>query len=148
MNYLQRLEFWGEHHHPKYMDVLRIAFGIFLLFKGIEFANNTAQLALMVSGQGSFNTFLQSIIVHYVLFAHIAGGFLIAVGLLTRLACIIQIPIVLGAIVFVRWDMMQHFSAFMISLLTLLLLIYFLVIGNGPWSLEHVLFGDEEKKTR
>jgi len=42
MNYLQRLEYWGEAHHPKYMDIVRIAFGIFLCIKGIEFANNSA----------------------------------------------------------------------------------------------------------
>lgn len=144
MTYLQRLEFWGEAHHPKYVDLLRIAFGIFLCFKGVQFANNTTMLEQLVGG--NFNSFLQSLIVHYVLFAHIVGGFLIAVGLLTRLACLIQIPIVLGAFIFVHWDMVQHFSAILTAVITLILLCYFLVIGNGPWSLEKVLFreGDQE----
>ena len=42
MNYVQRLEHWGEAHHPKYLDILRIALGIFLLLKGNVFANNSA----------------------------------------------------------------------------------------------------------
>ena len=147
MNYLQRLEFWGEGHHPKYLDILCIAFGIFLFFKGIEFANNTYLLSQMV-GRVSFNSFLQSILVHYVLFAHIVGGFLIATGLLTRMACLIQIPILVGALVFGNWNMLQHFSTILITLLTLVLSIYFMIIGNGPWSLERVLFGNENPQKR
>ena len=136
MNYLQRLEFWGEGHHPKYLDILRIAFGIFLFFKGIEFANNTYLLSQMV-GRVSFNSFLQSILVHYVLFAHIVG-----------MACLIQIPILVGALVFGNWNMLQHFSTILITLLTLVLSIYFMIIGNGPWSLERVLFGNENPQKR
>ena len=40
MNLVQRLEQWGDRHHPKWMDFLRIALGIFLCLKGVEFATN------------------------------------------------------------------------------------------------------------
>jgi uncharacterized membrane protein YphA (DoxX/SURF4 family) len=145
MNYLQRLEYWGEAHHPKYMDILRIAFGIFLLFKGIEFANNTALLAESMQTETPFNSFLVIILVHYVIFAHIVGGFLIGAGLLTRAASIAQIPILIGALIFVQADAMQHFSGFFLALLTLLLLVYFSIIGSGPWSLDRLLWSEEEK---
>jgi len=146
MNYLQKLEYWGESHHPKYVDILRIAFGIFLCAKGVEFANNTQALDQMIGSRASFNSFLQSLIVHYVLFAHIAGGFMIATGLLTRLACLVQIPILIGAFIFVRWDMMQHFSGIFLALITLVLLCYFLVVGSGPWSLDKVIENQQREE--
>lgn len=145
MNYLQRLEYWGEAHHPKYMDILRIVFGIFLLFKGIEFVNNTAMLTESMQRMTPFNSFLVIILVHYVIFAHIVGGFLIAVGLLTRVSSIVQIPILIGALLFVHWDVMQHFSAFFLALITLVLLCYFAIIGSGPWSLDRLIWNEKEK---
>lgn len=146
MNYLQRLEYWGETHHPKYLDLLRIALGIFLCFKGVEFANNTVALNQLVSGRVSFNSMLWQIIVHYILFAHIVGGFMIAAGLLTRVACIAQIPVLLGALIFVRWDAMNYFSGFLVALLTFILVCYFLIIGSGPWSLDRALDQASEEK--
>ena len=144
MNYLQRLEYWGEAHHPKYLDIIRIAFGIFLCIKGIEFANNTAVLTETMGSSMSGNSFVLSLTIQYIIFGHIIGGFLIAVGLLTRLACLLQIPILLGALIFVQWDVMQHFSQFFLALLTLILLCYFMIIGSGPWSLDKGLFKDEK----
>ena len=146
MNYLQRLEYWGEAHHPKYLDVLRIAFGLFLLIKGIEFANNTALLTDAMADSININPLLFSLIIQYTIFGHIIGGFLIAVGLLTRLACLLQIPILIGALVFIRWEVMQHFSQFFLALLTLILLFYFMVVGSGPWSLDRELWKNEKTK--
>jgi putative oxidoreductase len=139
MNYLQRLEIWGDHHHPKWLDVLRIALGIFLCFKGIEFARNMHLVEEMMTRRTPFSGFLLIILSHYILFAHIAGGFMLATGLLTRLACIIQIPVIIGAIIFVNASMLQPFSELVLSILILILLIYFLVIGSGPWSLDRVI---------
>ena len=134
MNYVQRLEHWGEAHHPKYLDILRIALGIFLCLKGIEFANNTAILTESMGSHNSFNSFLVNALIQYTIFAHVIGGFLITVGLFTRIACATQIPILIGALLFVNWSVMRHFSEFFLALITLLLLCYFLVIGSGPWS--------------
>ena len=146
MNYLQRLEYWGEAHHPKYMDIVRIAFGIFLCIKGIEFANNSAILTETMENKLVVNPFLFSLMIQYVIFGHIIGGFLIAAGLLTRLACLLQIPILLGALIFVQWNVLQHFSEFFLALLTLILLCYFMIIGSGPWSLDKALFKNEAEK--
>jgi len=146
MNLVQRLEHWGDHHHPKWMDLLRIALGIFLCLKGIEFANNMSTVMNMISGTMPFSSFMMVLIGHYIVFAHIMGGFLLATGLLTRFACIIQIPILLGAIIFINLshDMMKPFSELFLTIIILLLLIYFLIIGSGPWSLDQAI----EKSTK
>lgn len=147
MNYLQRLEHWGDAHHPKYLDILRIALGVFLCFKGIEFARNSTLLNEIISRQVPFNTLLELILGHYVIFAHIMGGFFLALGLLTRFACIIQIPILLGALIFVNIDLTNHFSEFFLSILILGLLVYFTIIGSGSWSLDRVIERQNEKDT-
>lgn len=145
MNYLQRLQHWGDTHHPKYLDLFRIALGIFLCLKGIEFASNSALLNETLGSHVPFNNLLLLLLGHYVIFAHIMGGFLVAVGLLTRFACLIQIPILLGAIIFINADIVNHFPALLLSILVLGLLIYFLVIGSGTWSLDHLMIKEKER---
>jgi uncharacterized membrane protein YphA (DoxX/SURF4 family) len=146
MNLLHRIEYWGEHHHPKWLDLVRIALGIFLCYKGVQFMRNTGVLIDLMSDKMSFGQFTLVLLSHYIVFAHIMGGFLLALGLLTRFACLIQIPILLGAIVFVNAapDMMQPFSELIVSIVVLLLLIYFLIAGNGPWSFDW--FVEREKQ--
>ena len=146
MNYVQRLEHWGEAHHPKYLDILRIALVIFLLLKGIEFANNSAMFTESMRMQDSFNELLLSGLIQYTIFPHIVGGFLIAVGLFTRIACASQMPIIIGALIFINWSVMRHFSEFFLALITLLLLCYFLIIGSGPWSLDRIWREEKEEK--
>ena len=141
MNIVKRLELWGDQHHPKWLDLLRIALGIFLCLKGIEFAKNMSVVMNLMTDAMPFGSFMMILIGHYVVFAHVIGGFLLATGLLTRFACILQIPILVGAILFVNaaHDMMRPFSELMLSVMILILLIYFLIIGSGPWSLDRAL---------
>jgi putative oxidoreductase len=144
MNLLQRVEHWGDAHHPKWLDLLRIVFGLFLLFKGVEFANNMNGLMNLLSGQAYFGSFMLMILAHFVLGAHILGGVLLTVGLLTRFACLIQIPVLIGAIIFVNThNVFRQFSELSLSFLVLLLLVYFLIIGSGRWSLDWYM--DKEK---
>ncbi|HMH34800.1 MAG TPA: DoxX family membrane protein, partial [Puia sp.] len=82
---------------------------------------------------------------NYIAFSHLLGGFLLILGLLTRFACLLQIPILLGAIIFINssGDVLKPFSELALSILVLLLLIYFLIVGNGPWSFK---LAAEDKK--
>lgn len=139
MNNLQRLEHWGEAHHPKYMDILRMALGIFLILKGVEFAQGSSNFSELVSRQLPFSGLILLLLSHYIIFAHIAGGFLLAAGLLTRVACVAQIPILLGALIFVSWDVLGHLSGFFLTFLVLVLVVWFLIIGSGPWSLDEAI---------
>jgi len=136
MDLLHRLEFWGDRHHPKWMDIIRIALGIFLVYKAIDFLYNMSDLMDLMSYQTSFGSFTYILAGHYVVFAHLLGGILLIFGILTRFACIIQIPVLLGAIFFVstNGEMLKPYSELFLSITVLLLLIYFLIAGNGPLS--------------
>jgi uncharacterized membrane protein YphA (DoxX/SURF4 family) len=144
MDLLHRVEYWGERHHPRWMDIVRIALGIFLVYKGIDFLQNIGDLVTLMSIKTSFGDFSYIMIGHLIVFAHIMGGICIALGVLTRFACIMQIPILLGAVFLVNWQVAQPYSELVISLIVLLLLVYFLVAGNGPLSVNV----DEPEKVR
>lgn len=145
MNLIEKFESWGDKHHPKWLDIIRIALGIFLCYKGIDFLRNTSELISLMQNTSPFSAFLIVLLGHYVTFAHIIGGFFLTIGMFTRAACLIQLPILLGAIVFININAAQAafspYSELFLSIIVLLLLFYFLIIGNGPIS---VKIPDEE----
>jgi uncharacterized membrane protein YphA (DoxX/SURF4 family) len=59
-----------------------------------------------------------------------------------------QIPILIGAIFFINQGegMFRPFSQMIITVVCLLGLFYFLIVGNGPWSVDK--YFDEDKKKR
>ena len=148
MNLLQRLEHWGDRHHPAWMDIVRIGLGIFLVYKGIDFLSHMSDLVGMMSASSlSFGDFSYVLAGHYAAGAHILGGIGLALGVYVRIACLIQIPVLVGALLFLNTnkDLLQPYSEIILTLVVLLLLIYFLVAGNGPWS---VKIGEETKEDR
>jgi len=135
MNLVQRVEHWGDTHHPLWLDIVRIILGAFLCYKGIDFLMNMGTMLALITNKMSFGSFTSMLMSNYIAFAHILGGGLLIMGVLTRFACLIQIPILLGAIFFVNTDLYRPFSALLLPVVTLLLLITFLIVGNGRWQL-------------
>jgi uncharacterized membrane protein YphA (DoxX/SURF4 family) len=144
MNLLQRLEYWGDRHHPRWMDIVRIALGIFLVYKGVDFIGHMSDVVSVMYADTSTAPFFYILVGHYAAAAHILGGIFLILGVMTRLACVIQLPVMLGAIFFLSTnkEMLRPYSELFLSILVLLLLIYFLIAGNGPWSIKM----EEEKK--
>ena len=132
MNLVQRVEHWGDTHHPQWLDIIRILLGVFLCYKGVDFLMNMGSMLSLITNKMSFGSFSSMLMSNYIAFAHILGGILLILGSLTRFACIINIPILLGAIIFVNTEMYRPFSALLLPVVVLLLLICFLVVGNGP----------------
>ena len=140
MNLLEKFERWGDRHHPKWLDIIRIALGLYLCYKGVDFLRNNSNLIALMKNRSPFSEFVIILIGHYVAFAHMIGGLFLTIGMFTRAACLIQIPILLGAIIFVNInatrDTFSPYSELSLSIIILLLLIYFLIIGNGPLSVK------------
>jgi len=136
MDMLNKIERWGDTHHPAWMDVVRIGLGVLLFVKGISFISDTTRLSHLIS---NMDFHLYSVMaVHYVAFAHIFGGFLIALGCLTRISAVFQIPILITAVFFVniRSGFSYLNSELWLSMITLLLVITFAVIGSGRFSMD------------
>ena len=135
MNLVQRVEHWGDTHHPQWLDAVRILLGAFLCYKGVDFLMNMGTMLDLLNNRMSFGSFTSMLMSNYIAFAHILGGVLLVLGVLTRFACLIQIPILVGALMFVRTDLYRPFSAVILPIVVLLLLILFLIVGNGKWQL-------------
>lgn len=131
------------------LDLLRIYLGIGLFARGVVFvARPDAFYGLLdATDPSSAAAFLA----HYVAIAHLAGGLLLAAGLLTRLAAIVQIPILLGAVFVIHLGegLAAPGQGFEFASLVLILLIAFAVYGSGRLSLDHLIFSaDTEEPVR
>jgi uncharacterized membrane protein YphA (DoxX/SURF4 family) len=135
MNKLHQLEQWSTTHHPRWFVFLRVALGISLFLKGISFMQNAVSLQTILaeSGLDSFPSWFPLLIT----WAHLLGGFLIIIGLLTRWAALLQIPILCGAVILVNSARGIVVSEFAFSLTILLLLMFFFIEGGGPISLDN-----------
>ena len=144
MNLLNRIELWGDRHHPRWMDIVRIALGLFLCIKGFQFVKNMSSLMGQVDQNLPLPPFALVVLGHYVYVAHILGGILLILGAYSRIASLIQIPILLGAIFFVNSssELWRPFPELLVSLIVLALLVYFVIAGDGPWALK----ADEPKR--
>ncbi len=138
MNYLQQIDVWSIKHHPKWLVVFRTFLGLSLMAKGIQFIKNSADLEQLIN-QTSVTQNL-SWLNAFIPWVHLFGGSMILAGLFTRLSVIAQLPILLGAIFFVN---SKHSifgeSDLFFSIIVLLLLVFFLIEGSGPFSLDNGL---------
>ena len=75
MNLPEKFEYWGDRHHPEWLDIIRVALGIFLCYKGVDFLRNSGNLISLMKNTSPFSEFMIFFMAHYVAFAHIAGGF-------------------------------------------------------------------------
>src|SRR5690606_14835624 len=143
MNLVHKIEHWGDDYHSKATDVIRICLGLLILIKGITviMSRDSVYSLIVDNGRVSFSGVVLAGIVHYIVFAHIVGGIFLIVGLVTRFAAVIQIPILLGAIFFV--NIAKGFTIFnselWLSIIVLLLLVMFWIIGAGPYSMDYTM---------
>ncbi len=118
------------------MDVIRVYLGVGLFIKGALFLTSPDLLHRYLSIWDS--PFFVFWIAHYVALAHLGGGLLMAVGLLTRFAALLQLPVLVGAVFFVHLQegigtMGQSLE---FSALVLLLVILVLLCGSGEYSVD------------
>lgn len=143
MNFVQKVEHWGDVHHAKWLDVIRIILGLLILSKGIAFVSQTdiQKEWILQNNTFGFSGLMAVAVLHIVAFVHLVGGLLIAMGLVTRFAVVIQIPILIGAIFFVNISKGFSFlnSELWLSIIVLLLLVLFWIIGSGPNSVDHFM---------
>jgi putative oxidoreductase len=84
MNITQKISQWGDLHHPKILDSIRMLLGIFLLAKGISFLNNAAYLRYLIIENKAIRQSPEIIrvLIVYVTYIHLVGGSLIFWGYL------------------------------------------------------------------
>lgn len=142
----QRIEAWADRHHPKWIDYLRILLGIILLLKGIALVVNREQVLINME-LSNIDVFSFLVTSQYVLVFYIAGGILVAIGLLTRVIVLFQIPILIATIIFIDYHkgLFALNSELIYSILILGLLIFYLIYGSGKFSVDYLIGKSKEK---
>lgn len=116
-------------------ELLRFYLGFALFVKGIYFILHIGEVSSFVNSQFGFLDFFIS---HFVVIAHIVGGIFIAIGLYTRIACAVNLPVLLSAI-FLSQSSTGGFSGradFELASMVTVLLVFFVINGSGMLSLD------------
>lgn len=145
MNTWQKWGQWLDDNRDLALDLIRIYLGIGLFVRGALFVGDVGLSVEELMG-GAAPSFGSAALMHYVTLAHLVGGIFLAMGLLTRIAAAVQLPILFGAVFIIHFqdglltaDQSLEFSALVLFLLAVLVL-----FGAGRWSVDHYLFVREE----
>jgi putative oxidoreductase len=134
MDSVKNLNKWANAHTYYWLDILRIALGVFLFIKGTSFITNSQYFVDLLGPvsnlKGGMLTF------HYVAAAHIMGGVMIVFGLLTRWAIIAQLPVLFGAVI-INFIGTMHLNNLIIAVITLAACLFFLFYGGGKHSADY-----------
>ena len=146
---MQKLIGWTESHREAWLDCVRIYLGLGLLARGLLLITNTSTGYFVDMLQRTGQSWLfTGAMLHYVMLAHFVGGAMLTVGFLTRLAALVQIPILVGAVFFVHREdgLFAMGQSLEFSALVLFLLGVVLVSGAGKFSLDYATFGAGRNK--
>lgn len=128
-----------DENRPMCVEALRIFLGLALILKAINFIIRPEQVVAFINKINlPFWSFLS---VHLIVIIHLAGGLLLMLGLLTRVAALIQIPFLLGALFLVHLDqgLFSEHQNLELVILVLFLLCFFVIYGGGIFSLDHAI---------
>lgn len=133
---IKSLNKWANAHTYYTLDILRVALGVFLFIKGVEFMSNQAEMTQITKPFEHWPGGM--LILHYIAPAHFVGGFLIVIGLLTRWAVLAQLPILIGAIL-TNFLGEMNTTNLMLALITFVVCVFFLFYGSGKHSTDYYL---------
>ena len=124
--------------------VFRVALGIIITLKGIIFLGNLTFLDSLLL-HSTLHRFAESFWTWYISLANLLCGIFIITGLFTRVATIMQIPVLMGAVLFINpGEPAFHLNGeFALSLVVLCMLFYFLLKGPGEISMDNYLRNHE-----
>jgi uncharacterized membrane protein YphA (DoxX/SURF4 family) len=118
--------------------IFRVILGLTLFIKGVSFIRNKVLIETLISKNAILEklTFLNLLIP----FIHILGGFFILIGIYTRIAILIQIPIIIAAIIFL-FDSVgnSYFNEIAFAVTILIMLVIYLKFGDGFYSWKNLI---------
>lgn len=149
MKDLEYTNHWIKVHGDLFIDLVRIYLGVGLFWKGVYFASHTEELARLMEQSGSM-WLATGTIAHFVILAHLAGGFFLALGLVTRAAALVQIPVLAVAAFYVHlpraFNVVESRQNFEFTALILFLLCLISVYGGGRLSVDFFLAKKENAR--
>ena len=142
---------WAQSRRDLWLDCVRIYLGLGLFARGLLLITNTSTGYFVDMLQRSGHNWLMTgALLHYVMLAHFVGGAMLALGFLTRLAALVQIPILAGAVFVVhRSDGLFAMGQSLEFSALVAVPAYRLSRGGaGRLSLDHLVFGPSDGQGR
>jgi uncharacterized membrane protein YphA (DoxX/SURF4 family) len=120
------------------LDLVRVYLGLVLMVRGVLFLSHPDVALRFLEHDGYFSAATTA---HYIGFAHVCGGLMLSLGLCTRLAAAVQMPVLLGVLLCpsLREGAFYSGQSPEMSTLILFLLGVFAFFGAGPWSADYRL---------
>jgi uncharacterized membrane protein YphA (DoxX/SURF4 family) len=130
---------WAEAHPKVWLDCVRVYLGLGLFIRGVFIISNTRADFIEALLQRMDYPWIVTVgLLHYIALAHLIGGLMLTVGLLTRIAAWVQVPILAGAVIIHRGEgLMSGGQSLEFSALVLFLLVTFAISGAGPVSVDN-----------
>ena len=123
------------------ITIVRVLLGLIIIIKSVSFIydNALAEEGITKTGIGIFTK--NSEVLAFVLsYLGLLCGLFITIGMFTRIAAIIQVPVLIMAVFFVNIHSIgDNLAEFLLSMVTLVLLFYFAKQGSGPLSADEYL---------
>ena len=137
-----KISAWDERYPFIYL-ALRIVLGVILVFRGIFFITSIEPLFHLIRNSRLNELNMNMTLALFVCWAHLLGGTLIILGLLTKIAAWAHIPILLGAIVFINLNssLSRSYSELLLSVFVLFLSSLFALGGGGKISMDSYVKG-------
>lgn len=135
MNLLHQLRHSNSLHQPRWLVLPRIILGGMLFIKGITFVNDSSHLESIIENTRLASSFTP-VLAGFIAWTHLLGGLFILTGLATRYMCLLQIPILLGAVFLVNLPnfTLDNSAELWMSMLLTVMLVVFLIEGSGKIS--------------
>ena len=147
MTTIQQIRSWSATHHPRWLVIIRVGLGLFLMAKGINFMRDSTMLNGILYGNAGLTDNDMHWLPIIITWANLLGGLLILIGLWTRAVALLQLPVLIGAIIFINVQKAGFApeSELGLAILTLLLVMFFLLEGSGPLSLDNYFEKNKER---
>ena len=128
-----------DARYPFLFVILRIVLGLTLAIRGIFFLISIEPLFHLIKNSSLNELNMNMSLALLVCWVHILGGTFIILGFLTRLSALAQIPILIGAILFINLNtsLSISYSELLLSLFVLILSVWFALAGGGKTSMDH-----------
>lgn len=141
MGKIERCKMWLRAHEDMFRDLVRIYIGAGLFVKAIYLMGHRDYLMQVITDSGN-SWFAPAAMAQYVITAHLVGGALLMIGLVTRVAAWVNLPVLLGAVFYVYMPHMATVEPrqyFEFTALVAFLLFWLGVFGAGRWSVDYMI---------
>lgn len=126
---------WFDKHTELAYSFIRIFLGFALFVRGIIIGIDPSVITQLTGANQWYWWY------SYVIIIHIIGGLLLGVGLLTRLAALLQVPVLFGAVLFfhLKAGLARVEQSLELSTLVMVLLIIYFLFGAGALSVDNYI---------